>query len=147
MQYFRSRGFRDDIVSKFQLGFDSTDRRALAQEALRKGYKEDFLLKTGICYKNDRGELIDRYAGRVIFPWIGISGKVVGFGGRLLDSRTKGVNQKYVNSPDSEIYHKDRELYGIYQAKKAIARKTVCTWWRATRRHLHASVRHRERGG
>lgn len=123
MQYFRSRGFRDDIVSKFQLGFDSTDRRALAQEALRKGYKEDFLLKTGICYKNDRGELIDRYAGRVIFPWIGISGKVVGFGGRLLDSRTKGVNQKYVNSPDSEIFHKDRELYGIYQAKKAIAKE------------------------
>lgn len=123
MQYFRSRGFRDDIVSKFQLGFDSTDRRALAQEALRKGYKEDFLLKTGICYKTDRGELIDRYAGRVIFPWIGISGKVVGFGGRLLDSRTKGVNQKYVNSPDSEIYHKDRELYGIYQAKKAIAKE------------------------
>ena len=123
MQYFRSRGFRDDVVSKFQLGFDSTDRRALAQEALRKGYKEDFLLKTGICYKNDRGELIDRYAGRVIFPWIGISGKVVGFGGRLLDSRTKGVNQKYVNSPDSEIYHKDRELYGIYQAKKAIAKE------------------------
>ena len=123
MQYFRSRGFRDDIVSKFQLGFDGPDRRALAQEALRKGYKEDFLLKTGICYKNDRGELIDRYAGRVIFPWIGISGKVVGFGGRLLDSRTKGVNQKYVNSPDSEIYHKDRELYGIYQAKKAIAKE------------------------
>lgn len=123
MQYFRSRGFRDDIVSKFQLGYDSTDRRALAQEALRKGYKEDFLLKTGICYKNDRGELIDRYAGRVIFPWIGISGKVVGFGGRLLDSRTKGVNQKYVNSPDSDIYHKDRELYGIYQAKKAIAKE------------------------
>ena len=123
MQYFRSRGFRDDIVSKFQLGYDNTDRRALAQEALRKGYKEDFLLKTGICYKNDRGELIDRYAGRVIFPWIGISGKVVGFGGRLLDSRTKGVNQKYVNSPDSDIYHKDRELYGIYQAKKAIAKE------------------------
>lgn len=123
MQYFRSRGFRDDIVSKFQLGYDDTDRHALAQEALRKGYKEDFLLKTGICYKNDRGELIDRYAGRVIFPWIGISGKVVGFGGRLLDSRTKGVNQKYVNSPDSDIYHKDRELYGIYQAKKAIAKE------------------------
>lgn len=123
MQYFRSRGFRDDIVSKFQLGYDDTDRRALAQEALRKGYKEDFLLKTGICYKNDRGELIDRYAGRVIFPWIGICGKVVGFGGRLLDSRTKGVNQKYVNSPDSDIYHKDRELYGIYQAKKAIAKE------------------------
>ena len=123
MQYFRSRGFRDDIVSKFQLGYDDNDRRALASEAQRKGYKEEFLLKTGICYKNDRSELIARYAGRVIFPWIGISGKVVGFGGRLLDSRTKGVNQKYVNSPDSEIYHKDRELYGIYQAKKTIAKE------------------------
>ena len=123
MQYFRSRGFRDDIILKFQLGYDLADRRAFAVAALGKGYKEEFILKTGICYKNDRGELIDRYAGRVIFPWIGISGKVVGFGGRLLDSRTKGVNQKYVNSPDSEIYHKDRELYGLYQAKKAIAKE------------------------
>ena len=123
MQYFRSRGFRDDIIRKFQLGYDLPDRRVFANTAMRKGYREEFLLKTGICYKNDRGELIDRYAGRVIFPWIGISGKVVGFGGRLLDSRTKGVNQKYVNSPDSEIYHKDRELYGIYQAKKAIAKE------------------------
>ena len=123
MQYFRSRGFRDDIIQKFQLGYDLVDRRAFAVAALGNGYKEEFILKTGICYKNDRGELIDRYAGRVIFPWIGISGKVVGFGGRLLDSRTKGVNQKYVNSPDSEIYHKDRELYGLYQAKKAIAKE------------------------
>ena len=122
MQYFRSRGFRDDIIKKFRLGYDVTDRHALANTARSKGYNEDFLLKTGICYRNDRGELIDRYAGRVMFPWIGVSGKVVGFGGRLLDARTKGVNQKYVNSPDSEIYHKDRELYGIYQAKKAIAK-------------------------
>ena len=66
--------------------------------------------------------LIDRYSGRVIFPWLNVSGKVVAFGGRLLDSRTKGVQQKYVNSPDSEIYHKERELYGRYQAKKAIAK-------------------------
>lgn len=123
LQYFRSRGFRDDTIRKFQLGFDLSDRQAFARAALSKGYKEEFLLKTGICYKTDRGELIDRYAGRVIFPWIGISGKVVGFGGRLLDSRTKGVNQKYVNSPDSDIYHKDRELYGLYQAKKAIAKE------------------------
>ncbi len=123
MQYFRSRGFRDDIIRKFQLGYDLPDRHRLAQRAKAKGYKEEFLLKTGVCYKNDRGELIDRYAGRVIFPWIGISGKVVGFGGRLLDSRTKGVNQKYVNSPDSDIYHKERELYGLYQAKKAIAKE------------------------
>lgn len=122
MQYFRSRGFRDDIIKKFRLGYDVTDRHALANTARSKGYNEDFLLKTGICYRNDRGELIDRYAGRVMFPWIGVNGKVVGFGGRLLDARTKGVNQKYVNSPDSVIYHKDRELYGIYQAKKAIAK-------------------------
>lgn len=123
LQYFRSRGFRDDTIAKFQLGFDVSDRNTLAAEAQRRGYSADFLLKTGICYRNDRGQLIDRYAGRVIFPWIGISGKVIGFGGRLLDARTKGVNQKYVNSPDSDIYHKDHELYGIWQAKKAIARE------------------------
>lgn len=123
MQYFRSRGIRDDIIEKFQLGYDPTNRFALADTARTKGYKDEFLLATGICYRNDHGELIDRYAGRVIFPWIGVSGKVVGFGGRVLDSRTKGVNQKYVNSPESEIYHKDRELYGLYQAKKAIAKE------------------------
>ena len=123
MEYFRSRGFRDDIIDKFRLGYDPSDRHALATAARAKGYNEEFLLATGICYRNDRGELIDRYAGRVMFPWIGVSGKVVGFGGRVLDSRTKGVNQKYVNSPESEIYHKDRELYGIFQAKKAIAKE------------------------
>ena len=123
MQYFRSRGIRDDIMEKFQLGYDPTNRFALADTARTKGYKDEFLLATGICYRNDHGELIDRYAGRVIFPWIGVSGKVVGFGGRVLDSRTKGVNQKYVNSPESDIYHKDRELYGLYQAKKAIAKE------------------------
>ncbi|MBR5062823.1 MAG: DNA primase [Prevotella sp.] len=123
MAYFRSRGFRDDIIQRFQLGFDLNNRYAFADAARRKGYKDEFIEKVGICYKNDRGELIDRYAGRVIFPWIGVSGKVVGFGGRKLDAATKGVQQKYVNSPDSEIYHKDRELYGIYQAKKAIAKE------------------------
>ena len=123
MQYFRSRGFRDDIIRKFQLGFDISDRHALARVALQKGYKEEYLLKTGICYRTDRGELIDRYAGRVVFPWIGVSGKVVGFTARVLDSRTKGVNQKYVNSPDSDIFHKDHELYGIWQAKRAIAKE------------------------
>lgn len=123
LQYFRSRGFRDDIISKFHLGYDVQDRHQLAREAQAKGYQLDFLLKTGICYKNDRLEYIDRYAGRVIFPWLSVSGKIVGFGGRLLDSRTKGVAQKYVNSPDSEIYHKDQLLYGIYQAKKAISRE------------------------
>lgn len=122
MAYFRSRGFRDDIIKKFRLGFSLPDRKALAATAIAAGYKEEFLLSTGLCYKTDHGELIDRYAGRVIFPWIGVSGKVTGFGGRLLDQRTKGVSQKYVNSPDSDIYHKDHELYGIFQAKKAIAK-------------------------
>lgn len=123
IQYFRSRGFRDDIIRKFRLGFDLPDRQALAHAALQKGYQAQFLLNTGICYQNDHNELIDRYANRVIFPWVGVSGKIVGFGGRVLDARTKGVNQKYVNSPDSEIYHKDHELYGIYQAKRAIAKE------------------------
>ena len=123
MQYFRSRGFRDDVIRKFRLGFDLPDRQALAHAALQKGYQAQFLLSTGICYQNDHNELIDRYANRVIFPWVGVSGKIVGFGGRVLDARTKGVNQKYVNSPDSEIYHKDHELYGIYQAKRAIAKE------------------------
>ena len=123
LQYFRARGFRDDIISKFQLGYDLTRREALANKAIGEGYKGEFLLKTGLCYQNDRGELIDRYSGRVIFPWISVSGKVVGFGGRLLDARTKGVAQKYVNSPDSEIYHKEQQLYGIYQAKRAISKE------------------------
>ena len=123
MQYFRMRGFRDDVIRKFNLGFDLADRYALGREAQAKGYREDYLTATGICYKNDRGKLIDRYAGRVVFPWTGVSGKVVGFTARVLDSRTKGVSQKYVNSPDSEIFHKDHELYGIWQAKKAIARE------------------------
>lgn len=123
MQYFRQRGIRDDIIREFQLGFDPNDRHAFAQAAIQKGYKPEFIEKVGICYKNERGELIDRFAGRVIFPWIGVSGKVVGFGGRKLDAATKGVQQKYVNSPDSDVYHKDRELYGIYQAKRAIAKE------------------------
>ncbi|WP_455076864.1 DNA primase [Prevotella koreensis] len=124
MQYFRSRGFRDDTISKFRLGFSLSDREALPRLALQKGYKEEYLLKTGVCYKRENdGLLIDRFAGRVIFPWISISGKTVAFGGRKLDQATKGVQQKYVNSPDSEIYHKEQQLYGIFQAKKAIAKE------------------------
>ena len=147
-QYFRSRGIRDDIIKKFQLGFALTKRDALANEAKRKGFQEDFLLKTGLCYRSsptlgearmglnngtdedssdpqppNLGGLRDRFAGRAIFPWLNVSGKVVAFGGRKLDAATKGVQQKYVNSPDSEIYHKERELYGIYQAKKAIVKE------------------------
>src|SRR5574344_1358920 len=124
LQYFRSRSIRDDIIEKFQLGFALPKRDSLSTAALQKGYKEEFLVKTGLCYRReDPPALVDRYAGRVIFPWFNVSGKVVAFGGRLLDSRTKGVQQKYVNSPDSEIYHKERELYGLYQAKRAIAKE------------------------
>ena len=130
-QYFRSRGIRDDIIEKFNLGYALQKRDALALAAQKAGYQAEYLVKTGLCFeRSEKGEvksekplLIDRYAGRVIFPWLNVSGRVVAFGGRLLDSRTKGVQQKYVNSPDSEIYHKERELYGLYQAKKAIAKE------------------------
>jgi DNA primase len=124
MMYFRQRGIRDDIVKKFHLGYSTTAYDALANEAARRGFQKDYLLKTGLCYaKDDSGALRDRFKGRVIFPWYNISGKVVGFGGRVLDSRTKGVQQKYVNSPESEIFSKRRELYGIYQAKSAIVKQ------------------------
>ena len=121
-QYFRSRGIRDDIIEKFQLGYAPQKRDALAQASKAKGYKPEFLVKTGLCFVSEKG-VYDRYSGRAIFPWFNVSGKVVAFGGRVLDSRTKGVAQKYVNSPDSDIYHKERELYGIYQAKKAIVKE------------------------
>ena len=121
-QYFRSRGIRDDIIEKFNLGYALQKRDALAQAAQKAGYQAEFLVKTGLCINGEKG-FHDRYAGRVIFPWLNVSGRVVAFGGRLLDSRTKGVQQKYVNSPDSEIYHKERELYGLFQAKKAIAKE------------------------
>jgi len=121
-QYFRSRGIRDDIIEKFNLGFSLQKRDALALAAQKAGYQPEYLEKTGLCIKGEKG-LHDRYAGRVIFPWLNVSGRVVAFGGRLLDARTKGVQQKYVNSPDSEIYHKERELYGLFQAKKAIAKE------------------------
>lgn len=123
MQYLRSRGFRDDIISKFHIGYAPAKRDSLAREAKSKGYKEDFLVATGLCYRRDDGSLTDRYSGRIIFPWLNISGKVNAFGGRLLDSRTKGVQQKYVNSPESDIFHKDHELFGLYQAKKSIAKE------------------------
>ena len=132
MQYFRSRGFRDDIIRKFQLGFALNQRTALFDEAVKKGYQPKYLVDTGLCFKVDKEEAgnksgqdkyLDRFSGRAIFPWLSVSGKVVAFGGRVLDTRTKGVSQKYVNSPDSIIYHKERELYGLYQAKKAIAKE------------------------
>lgn len=127
MQYFRQRGIRDDIVKKFHLGYSTSSNDGLAQEAIRKGYKKDFLIKTGLCYEKEDGSLRDRFWGRVIFPWFNISGKILGFGGRVLDSRTKGISQKYINSPESEIFSKRKELYGIYQAKSAIV-KADCVY-------------------
>ena len=123
LAYFRQRGFRDDIIRKFRLGFALSKRDAMITTARKKGYKDTFLVKSGLCGQRENGTLYERFAGRVMFPWMSVSGKVFAFGGRLLDSRTKGVSQKYVNSPDSPIYHKDHELYGIYQAKKAISKE------------------------
>ena len=123
MAYFRSRGFRDDIIKKFQLGFSLNSFDALTKEAIAHGFDKKFLLATSICKQKEDGSLYDTFRGRVMFPWISVSGKVVAFGGRVLDAATKGVNQKYVNSSESSIYSKRRELYGLYQAKKAIAKE------------------------
>ena len=131
MQYLRSRGFRDDIIRKFRLGYDLAQADALPNQLLKEGFKEKYLLQNpdtgvgvGLCYKSERdGKLIDRFAGRVVFPWFSLSGKVVGFNARKLDSATKGVQQKYVNSPASAIYQKERELYGIHLAKKAMTQE------------------------
>lgn len=126
MTYLRSRGFRDDIIKKFQLGYSTDNRDALARTSIEKGYKPEFLEKTGLCYRKDDGTLRDRFWGRVIFPVHTLSGKVVAFGGRVLNAATKNVQMKYVNSPESEIYHKSRELYGIYFAKQAMVRQDRC---------------------
>lgn len=124
LQYFRSRGFRDDTISRFQLGYALPERDALARAAVAKGFKEEFLITTGLCYRRDDGRLQDRYAGRVIFPVHTVTGRVVAFGGRILDNNKKAA--KYVNSPESLIYHKSNELYGIYQAKHAITKQDRC---------------------
>ena len=126
MAYFRNRGFRDDIIEKFQLGYCTESHDAMAQEAIKKGFKKEYLVKTGLCYETDDHRLRDRFWGRVIFPVHTLSGKVVAFGGRVLSSATKGVKVKYVNSPESEIYHKSNELYGIYFAKQAIVKQDRC---------------------
>ncbi|MDE7117070.1 MAG: DNA primase [Bacteroidaceae bacterium] len=125
LAYFRSRGFRDDIIAKFRLGFCLDSPTAMSNEAKAKGYNEKYLIDTGLCVKRDNGTIYDRFRGRAMFPWIAVNGKVVAFGGRVLDARTKGVSQKYVNSPDSLIYHKANELYGIFQAKKQIAKEDM----------------------
>ena len=150
LAYFRQRGFRDDIIKKFQLGFcpdksievrqtddDGNTRTVrmgvMSNDALKAGYQEKYLINdtetgigTGVSLKNDRGALRDRYWGRVIFPIFTMSGKVVGFGGRVLDAATKGVNIKYQNSPESIIYSKKRELYGLFHAKQAIRKTDLC---------------------
>ncbi len=125
LAYFRKRGFRDDILEKFYLGYCPDEPDALARTALAKGYTKENLIKTGLCYaKDDNGALRDRFRGRVIFPVHSISGKVVAFGGRIMSAESKVA--KYVNSPESVIYSKSRELYGLYQAKQAIVRKDRC---------------------
>lgn len=125
LSYFRERGFRDDIIRKFRLGYSLEQRDALTQEAQKTGYKNDFLLKTGLSLGGDDNRpLIDRFRGRVMFPVHTLSGKIVAFGGRILK---KAENTgKYVNSPESEIYSKSNELYGIYFAKNAIVKADKC---------------------
>ncbi len=124
LSYFRERGFRDDIIAKFQLGYSLEQRDAFSQNALKSGYKKEYIVKTGLTLEHDNGQVSDRFRGRVMFPVHSLSGKVVAFGGRILKKDDKMA--KYVNSPESEIYHKSNELYGIYFAKQAIVRKDSC---------------------
>ena len=126
LAYLRNRGFRDDIIEKFQLGYSPEKRESLATEAVKKGYKGENLVKTGLCYETEDHRLRDRFWGRVIFPFHTLSGKVVAFGGRVLSRETKGVAQKYVNSPESDIFIKGNNLYGLYFAKQAIMKKDRC---------------------
>ncbi|WP_282036098.1 DNA primase [Saccharicrinis aurantiacus] len=123
LSYLRSRGFRDDIIEKFQLGYSPESRSALTDEALKNSFKVEFLEKTGLTIVRDTYKA-DRFRGRVIFPIHGISGKPTAFGGRVLKADAKTA--KYLNSPESEIYHKSKILYGIYQAKQEITRKDRC---------------------
>ncbi|HBK41047.1 DNA primase [Petrimonas sulfuriphila] len=125
LSYFKERGFRDDIIKKFQLGYSLEQRDAFSSEAQRAGYRSDYLLKTGLSAGGENNSpLIDRFRGRVIFPVHTLSGKVVAFGGRILK---KAENTgKYVNSPESEIYSKSRELYGIFFSKSAIVKADKC---------------------
>lgn len=125
LSYFRNRGLRDDIIRKFQLGYSLEQHSALPQAAKSKGYEEKYIESTGLCYRTNDGKLIDRYHGRVIFPVHTVSGRVVAFGGRILNTENKKVG-KYVNSPESDIYSKKRELYGLYFAKQAIVKQDRC---------------------
>lgn len=124
LSYFRERGISDAAIKRFHLGYSLDKRDALLQAAKRAGYNEKYLVETGLCIRNDQGSVYDRFKGRVMYPVFGISGKVVAFGGRTLLSDKKIA--KYVNSPESSIYSKSRELYGLYQAKGAIVKKNKC---------------------
>jgi len=124
LTYFQERGFRPDTIEKFQLGYSPTNRQALVNEAIKKGYQTKFLVKTGLIIEKEDGYKFDRFTGRVMFPIHGISGKVVAFGGRIMTNDKKQA--KYVNSPESEVYHKSQVLYGIYQAKSEIVRRDKC---------------------
>ena len=121
--YFRKRGFRDDILKKFQVGYSPEKRTAFTEEAGKNGYKKEYLVKTGLSIERDQ-YIFDRFAGRVIFPIHSLSGNVIGFGGRTL--KTDKNIAKYMNSPESDIYHKSRVLYGLFQAKKTIVSAERC---------------------
>jgi len=123
MSYMKQRGFREDIIKKFQVGFCLDSWNAFSDSATQSGYKKEFLVKTGLCIDKEKG-LIDRFKGRVIFPIHGIAGRTLGFGGRILKKDPKAA--KYLNSPESEVYHKSRILYGIYQAKKSMVQNDKC---------------------
>jgi len=123
LSYFRKRGFRDDIMKKFQLGYSPEGKTSFTTEAGKNGYKKNYLIGTGLSIERD-DYLFDRFAGRVIFPIHSLSGNVIGFGGRTL--KTDKNIAKYLNSPESDIYHKSRVLYGLFQAKKSIVSKEQC---------------------
>ncbi|MDD6837617.1 MAG: DNA primase, partial [bacterium] len=124
MRYFAERGLREDIVRKFQLGYSLDQRDALFKAALRAGYKREYLERTGLVIPREQGQMLDRFRGRVIYPIHTLSGKVVAFGGRILKKGEKTA--KYVNSPESEVYHKSSELYGLYFAKQEIVKQDRC---------------------
>jgi len=122
--YFKERGFEPETLRTFELGISPDTPDGLTREALSKAYKEEFLLATGLTRKSEDGRLTDLFRSRVIFPIHGLSGRVLGFGGRILKTQTKAP--KYVNSPESELYHKSKVLYGLYQARKALVQNDRC---------------------
>ena len=125
LSYFKERGFSKDTIEKFQLGYSPDSWDAFTKEALGKAYKLEYLEKTGLTIvKQEDGKTFDRFKGRVMFPILSMSGRVLGFGGRILTNDKKAA--KYLNSPESEIYHKSKVLYGIFQAKQAIAKQDTC---------------------